>query len=285
MDNTTRKPLPVRSPSAGPPPLARITCQGTLLQVSLSLPHFRKEPPKKRKAVFGFSRPARLRMLKTIATIDWKNVGKSVMITLTYPDARGDRTHAERTRDRNVFLLALEREVGHTFPVLWRTEWKVRQSGERKGEIIPHMHLIALGVPYIDWRNLRKLWARTLEWDGYVATDIFATKNGNHAARYAAKYAAKSEVLDSLDYASYLRMDGRHWGLTRKGNVKWAREHHFEDAKREHVERAMEVASQLLGRHYVGSFFALTALATVFFKKIVGPIKWLLDYFEDGRYD
>lgn len=263
------------------PRIATVSTQGSLLTVKIALPHFRKTPPLKRGKVMGFTRPARLRMLKTIAMIDWRNVGKSLLITLTYPNERMDRTFSERTRDRNNFLLGLERELGKQLVALWRMEWQVRKSGERQGEVAPHFHLVVLGSGYIDWRLIRKLWARCLAWDGYLATDVRSTQNGLHAARYAAKYAAKQEDLSSLDYASYLRIAGRSWGIARKPSIPWATEHVFEECKPEHINRAMDLASRLLGRHYLGSFFALTELAFVHFKEILGPDRFVLDYTGD----
>lgn len=260
---------PPRDPRI-PPTLATVTLQGTLLQVIVNLPHYRKEPPKRRRAIVGFTRPARLRMLKTIARIDWRNVGRSLLITLTYPDDLTDRTYKERSADRTKFMMGLEVIVGRPLAGLWRTEWVTRKSGAREGQLAPHHHIVVMRCAWVDWREVRHLWARTIGWQGYVATNVRGTFNGEHAARYAAKYAAKAEVVSSLDYASYLQMTGRHWGMMRKPLIPWAKEHNFTDCAREHIERAMEVAAQLLGRSYVGSFFALTKLAEAFYRRILG---------------
>lgn len=168
-----------------------------------------------------FSRAARLRMMKEIAQIQWQNDTRYSLISLTYPDHVANRTNATHTIDRSRYIRDMEKLVGRPLGILWRKEWKQRLSGERKGEFTLHWHLLAWSTPWIDHRDIRKLWAKILRTGGPLCTDIREAKTAERAAFYAAKYAAKASSC-SLDNGAYLnRQWGRAWGFTRKHLISY----------------------------------------------------------------
>lgn len=253
-------------------PYSHARQQGTLLDVKVKLNWSRMMPPEKRGVVNGFTKPARLRMLKAIARIDWNTYGKSVFVTVTYPDAYADRTPAKRTQDRGLLIRAMEHELGGKVSILWRLEYKRRRSGACVGRLIPHFHAIVLGVPYLCQKAVRKAWRTILGHVGPLATDVRTRKSGDSTAQYLAKYAAKEQSVDALDDASYLDKRGRAWGLTRKSLVHWAEVRTSAKLNAKQERAAMEVARHLLGRHYTGSFFVFHHEARTLFHQIENDI-------------
>lgn len=167
----------------------------------------------------GFSRDARMRMLRLINKIHWKDVGKSTFITLTYPDTHITLGQTDRKKHRDQFFREVERDCGHAVPFLWKLEWQVRKSGEHVGTPAPHTHCMALGLPFIHHQVVRKLWRRIIKAKGPLATDVKAIKGEDGAARYMAKYVSKASSLDISAYRSNPKMRGRAWGLTRSNLV------------------------------------------------------------------
>lgn len=168
-----------------------------------------------------FSAASRLRMLKEIAQIHWRDDIRYSLITLTYPDALTRRTVGRQTLDRSRFTRDLERLVGTKISMLWRKEWKHRLTGVHKGKLAPHWHLLCFRMPWVDHRDVRKLWRACLAHGGRVATDVREASSGEQAAVYAAKYAAKRTSC-SLDYATYLNTGfGRAWGFVRKHLISY----------------------------------------------------------------
>jgi hypothetical protein len=193
------------------------TTQGRLLLVREKW-NWRKSPQtEKRGSIGGFSNASRLRMLKTIAIIDWSKVGPSLLITLTYPGELGKRRYSERVKDLYLFHRYMEKHLGKEVALLWRTEWKVRKSGQQKGQLLPHVHLVVFDVRWIPWQAVRGWWRTILGHEGPLATDVGRAGDGDTAARYAAKYAAKPAEEGSLDSAAYLNNSiGRAWGVKRR---------------------------------------------------------------------
>ncbi len=174
-----------------------------------------------RGKVQGFSKASRLRMLKRIAVLDWDRGAPWVLISLTYPDDRADRSYRERTRDRYLFHRYMEKYLGKKVGMMWRVEVKPRLTGQHKGKYVTHMHMVVAGVQFIPWQLVRKWWRTILDVEGPLCTDI-RRAGGETAAWYAAKYAAKKQVVCSLDNAAYLNnLLGRAWGLTRASALPW----------------------------------------------------------------
>ncbi len=170
--------------------------------------------------VKGFTRAARLRLLKEIAVIDWRKAGRCLFVTLTYPDTIGCPTYKERTTQRTLVLRRIEKYLGRQVSALWRTEWQDRKSGVRKGQLMPHLHVLLFGVAYLPWSDLRQWWREVLGHGGPIHTFIQLIDGAEGTARYAAKYAAKDASSSSLVSAAYLdNLCGRSWGMTRKKGV------------------------------------------------------------------
>jgi hypothetical protein len=200
------------------------TSQGRLLEVRQALSYRMGPVLPPRSTITGMSPAARIRMLRSIARIDWSRVGPSLLVTLTYPDPLGDTTYADRRTNLYLFHRRIEKYMRRQVGVLWRTEWVPRKSGQHLGKMLPHVHLVVFDVRYIPYSLVREWWAGILGWDGPLATDVRRAGNGETAARYAAKYAAKQAApSSSLDSAAYLNnLTGRLWGLKRRKVVPFA---------------------------------------------------------------
>jgi len=196
--------------------------QGGLLEITYVKQQKEFRMPGRRRTVSGFSPAARLRMLRTVATVQWERVKASLFITLTYPDSVCRRTSDERNRDRYQFLRSMERYLGKEVGALWRIEWQKRKSGALKGTTVPHVHLIVFGIGYIPYQKIREWWRAVLHVDGALATDVQKIKGGKMVARYVSKYCAKLPEERSLDNASYVNTHGRHWGIHRKDKIPFS---------------------------------------------------------------
>ncbi len=67
--------------------------QGDLLAVAVKRAIVPEMPKERRTECQGFTEPARKRMLKLLARIDWEAVGNCVFILLTYPDECIEETY------------------------------------------------------------------------------------------------------------------------------------------------------------------------------------------------
>lgn len=195
---------------------------GDLLEITYLNHETEYRSPGKRGQVNGFTPGARLRMMRTVAMIDWSNIGKSLFITVTYPDACARRSMKERNRDRYVFLCSLEKYLGRQVGALWRMEWKSRKTGELQGIVCPHVHMIIFDVAFIPWQEIRGWWGQALGVEGPLATDVRQITGGKVVGKYVTKYCAKPGASCSLDSTTYLNNFGRHWGIHRRDVVPWS---------------------------------------------------------------
>lgn len=193
--------------------------QGAVVEVKSHLCYSKCPPRAIRGQCSCFSAASRLRLLKLIGRMDWEKFGSSLFITLTYPDTHLDRRMKQRTQDRSQFLRAVEHYLERKVPSIWRVEWEPRKSGENKGTLVSHLHLMLLGVEYIPWDEINRWWKRILVHQGYVRTWVEKAEKGEGAAKYIAKYCAKRDVSSYLVNAAYLNRVGRHWGVTRKALI------------------------------------------------------------------
>jgi len=143
----------------------------------------------------------------------------SLFITLTYPDEVAENTAPERNQHRYVFLRSMENYLGKKVGVLWRLEWKARKSGKRKGQVLPHVHLIVFGVSFLPYQEIRLWWRSALNVQGFVAINVQRIKGGKMVAKYVTKYCSKQMEGALLDNASYLNRLGRHWGIHRRERI------------------------------------------------------------------
>lgn len=251
--------------------------QGGILEVRKSLNWSQiegKNTPRGRCAIY--SRASRLRLLKRFARIDWDKVDGILLITLTYPDQVGHVPYAERTRQRAEFHRRLERFRGQQTAMVWRTEHMPRRTGARKGEIMPHTHLLVFTSTFVPWQEVRQWWADILGHDGPLATDVRRVRTGSRAAIYAAKYAAKPSLC-SLDNAAYLRIlaVGRPWGVLRAKLVPLHPRvvmRDLSEAEAKRVRRILDLASPPEHPYQGGSYTAWGKLAQLGYAGLRGEL-------------
>jgi len=210
----------MRRPLKGRTACAILT--GELLEITYIKDHREFRLPGKRGTVDGFTPSARLRMLRTVAKIDWRNVPPSVFVTLTYPDEYLRATAHERNQDRHWWFRSIENYLGKKVGALWRLEWVPRKTGIKKGQWEAHVHLIVFGVRFLPYQEANRAWRVALGAVGYVRTETKGIKNGQRdVAKYVSKYCSKRQN-DSLVNTSYLNAPGRHWGIHRRGLIPFA---------------------------------------------------------------
>lgn len=192
------------------------TLQGTCLQIGFSYHAKVKSIPPLRAGITTFSAKSRRRILEFCNKIDYEKCGRCSLITLTYPDTQIHVEYKERTQDRYLFLRKLETHLGRMVPTLWRCEWKSRRSGRYKGYAVPHVHYLAFGVPWVDWKFIRQAWRGVLHHDGPLSTDIRESKNKKQTLLYVGKYIAKVCSLDNVPYINNASLVGKAWDITRQ---------------------------------------------------------------------
>lgn len=211
-----------------------------------------------------------MRMLRTLAKIDWKTAGKSLFVTLTYPDEVAEGNNEQRTRHRAEYLRQVEKFVGRKVAALWRIEWKPRLQGNRVGELTAHHHLVILGVSSLPWRAAHRWWQEAIGSTGKAHVWLRHLPAAKAAALYASKYAAKEAALGKLAYGSYLQKLGRAWGIARRNLVPFHTEARFDDLESDQVFAALQIAAEELGKMYPGPFYLLSSVAKSHAAKIVG---------------
>lgn len=242
--------------------------QGNLLEVRKIVNHSVVPTDAKRGKIKGFTSSARSRMLRFIATIDWGKITGSNFITLTYPDHVVNRSYEQRTTDRTLFMRHIEAYECGPIPTLWRVEWIARKSGELKGQIKPHLHIVTFAGRPLEQKTVRKYWRRVVGVKGPLATDVRQGKSPEHAARYASKYAAKETAVGALDSNAYLDTHGRAWGVTRRERIPLCPPRMIRELTSAGIGAAMKIAARILDREYVGTFFVLGDAAPILLHEI-----------------
>ena len=230
----------------------RAYLQGECLEVRAMWNYSQRLKGQRREKVKPFSGASRLRLLKTIAHMDWSDKEDYLLVTLTYPDERRERSYRERSQDRYLFHRYIEKYLGRKVAMLWRCEWKVRKSGRDVGKLAPHIHMIYIGVKYIDQKKIRQWWRTILDVQGPLATDVRAAKDGEHAGRYVAKYVAKKDEVTLDDVAYHNNPAGRSWGFMRKNLIAFQARHKVGDLEDDTVTMARALARIANPRHKGG---------------------------------
>lgn len=194
---------------------------GSLLEITYTSNKEEYRLPGRRGVVKGFTPAARLRMMRTVAMIDWRDAKASLFVTLTYPDSVAEREMKTRTRDRYIFLRSMENYLERKVGVLWRLEWIPRKSGTLVGKMMPHVHLIVFGVDYVPYLLINEWWKNALRVDGHVSTYVVRIRGGKDVGKYVTKYCSKPCQSPSLVNATYLHNVGRHWGIHRRTHFPW----------------------------------------------------------------
>lgn len=221
-----------------------LVTQGRVTEVRCKPTVPRESPAPRRGPIKRFSNPARMRMLRACAKIDWPLTLPALFITLTTPDTLADCSAGERTTQREMFRRRMETYLGKKVCVLWRIEWKKRRSGELKGKLVHHFHLIVCNVSYIPWREIRKWWSLSIGHTGILKTWVERIDSPLQCASYLCKYMAK---VPSLDYAPYLNKDesiGRQWGVFRTGLIPRCVRQQVFDLWEEDVDFLTEIAQE-----------------------------------------
>lgn len=162
----------------------------------------------------NFSRRSRKRMIEQLAKL--RDVSNGHFVTLTYPD---DVVHSPDKAKRD--LAALQKRLLRRWPTaggIWRMELQPRKSGALLGELAPHFHILLFHVaarPALLRAWMQLVWSRIVyETDNpprRVRTRVDAISSRKHAARYASKYAAKEETLQSSNLSLNVVTWGRRW--------------------------------------------------------------------------
>lgn len=158
-------------------------------------------------------------MMRYTATVSWHDVPGSVFATWTYPDECLPRGRVRLNRDRERLHAKLEKITGKKIPVIWRLERVRRRSGHHAGEMMPHWHMILLGIGFFPYREFRVAWQEVIDYPHPVSIQFDPIVNGKAATCYIQKYVAKEAEHYSLDSGAHLPQEGRHYGYLRKGLI------------------------------------------------------------------
>ena len=247
--------------------------QGKLLSVGISQNKSSTPHNHGRSIVRGFTPASRLRLLKFVATVNWSAITAGVFVTLTYPDCVSERKSDQRNRDRYLFHRYVEKKEKKQVAGVWRVEFMPRKSGQRKGEVAPHLHLLLFGVRFIAKEQVRAWWRKILGVQGPLATHIDAMNEGSKASLYIAKYMGKQQDINALDNLAYLNIRGRHYGFIRKGLIPMMPKETLINLTDEQIERLWaEGRGRLFSLHHEikESFALLGDAADVVYERIIG---------------
>lgn len=86
---------------------------------------------------------------------------------------------------------------------------------------MPHIHLIAMGLPTLTKERIRSFWQRTLSYDDYIDTHSKEIYGAEGAAKYISKYMSKPDSLGIVQYHNKRVTPGRAWGINRPNAVLW----------------------------------------------------------------
>lgn len=193
--------------------------QGNLTRVMRQRVYSVGRRRKKRGKIWGFSAKARMRMLCEAAKIDWEKAGQCSFITLTYPDMACEKHYKDRTIHRYLFHRRLEDYYGCHVPTIWRIEWKPRLSGVFKGLLMPHIHIVVIGLPALSRWRIQVLWRKALSYDKYINVHSIDLEGAAGAAKYISKYVSKSEALGIVPYVNKRVQPGKAWDMSRRNEI------------------------------------------------------------------
>lgn len=156
-----------------------------------------------RGAVRRFSGQSRRRLLERIHTIK-RNALLPKFVTLTFPDFFPDQKTAKRRLD-TLFKRWRRRWSGTS--AVWRMEVIDRKSGNSKGQVAPHFHLLVWGE--FDVSVASQDWFEVCGASDYAhlkhGTDGEELRSWRGAVHYCAKYLAKADDAFATE--------GRVWGV------------------------------------------------------------------------
>jgi len=150
------------------------------------------------------SKASRKRLIEKIHTIR-RDQALPQLVTLTFPDWFPDTKQAKRWLDS--LLKRVKRYAPHV-AAIWRMEMMQRKSGENKGQVAPHFHLLVWGGLSREW--LSKAWFEVCGESDYAhvkyGADVIELESWA-ATLYPAKDMVKpSNVPEDVH-------TGRVWGI------------------------------------------------------------------------
>lgn len=169
-----------------------------------------------RGAIISFSSGSRRRLMRMIASIERQH--RPTFITLTYPDLFEQDIDVWK-RDIDVMGKRLARKMPQA-AFIWRIEFKRRKSGENKGSIAPHFHLLAYNASF---REIREFVPTA--WYGVVGScnrehlsagsRVERIYSFGGIMRYVGKYISKDDIFPP-------GWAGRVWGIIGRSNMPFA---------------------------------------------------------------
>jgi len=217
-----------------------IFIQGKLVIVKAAPATQVRKKPNERKKIKGLSQKSRFNLLRWIARIDWDQLPKGYFVTLTYPDERARVGLRRATVQRSHFVRATENHLEEQIPILWRKEYKTRQTGRWAGVQVFHWHLCVFTAKPLDNLFVNEAWTKIIKAKRFIQTDVKPMNSGQHAAMYTAKYLTKEKGRGILDNAPKLTKPGRAWGWLRKNLIPMCPIYHVIDLSTEQWQRIME---------------------------------------------
>jgi hypothetical protein len=165
-------------------------------------------PTSARGQVRSFTRGSRRRMLKRFAQIDRDALGRSLLVTLTYP-----RSFPTESSTYKRHFHSFSKRLQRTFPnssAIWKLEFQTRGA--------PHYHLIVMGVPFMARQWLSRAWYQVVQSNDErhfrAGTQVQRCDTPRKALSYAAKYVAKITTGSTGDHT------GRFWGVVGRANLR-----------------------------------------------------------------
>lgn len=210
-----------RGVKAGTTPLSgwSVEVQGKRISVKCQTGLKPSNKGKTRGFITCFSRKARARRLKWIASVDWLKAGAGFLVTVTYPDEQSNHTMEERKTQRYLLNRWIVERCERDLGCFWRVEWKSRLTGKYLGEMRPHMHLLYMGFQTVNFRGIRERWEEIIGAQEYTQIDVTYVSVGNMVSVYAAKYCSKEASASYLDNVPYRNRTGRHTGEFRRNLI------------------------------------------------------------------
>lgn len=164
----------------------------------------------RRGKIAGFSRSSRVRLMRTIARTQKRQL--PVFVTLTYPGVWSDDPTRWK-RDLRVWWMRVRRLFSGASGV-WKLEFQKRGA--------PHFHLLIWGVDYAHLLcNVGRLWYQVVgsgdERHLRAGCRVEKVRSWKGVLSYASKYLGKVEIE-----SANISEPGRFWGVMSSDCVPWA---------------------------------------------------------------
>jgi hypothetical protein len=180
-----------------------------------------------KRPITVFSRKSKLSLMRTIARV--RNRERPLWITLTYTDESwrdtpDGQTPARVKNDIDTFTKRLEHLYDGNAGMVWKVEYQIRKSGVLTGEIVPHVHILMVGV-LNDLANvraeLRSAWTDVISRNVYgpcrrSRVDVQPLKSWKQVVYYISEYMSKpgsGHLQEDEPGAFSIVNPGRWWAV------------------------------------------------------------------------